>query len=245
MTPRTIRLLHVEDDRFQQKLIAHHLKQVSEVQFTITCARSEDEAVAEFGHGATDFVLLDYHLSQGDGLSCLRALRRQDPIVPIIAVSGAATPEIAAQLLQSGADDYISKRELSGDGLARGVRLALARTDAWRRRALLAVEQGGPAAQFRASLRHLVKLFLTRLGATFWQRLADCEAAAREAGLPGEQVREAFEAVCTELEGHQAGGAVPRQFLRPLLLEMQARLADSGSPEPAAVYSPGQEAPQH
>ena len=54
--------------------------------------------------------------------------------MPIIAISGVATPEIAAELLQVGADDFISKKDLSGDVLARSVREALARADAWRRR---------------------------------------------------------------------------------------------------------------
>src|SRR5262249_53760520 len=88
--PRIVRMLHVEDDPIQQKMLSHHLQQIPELQFAVTCARSEDEAVAAFDAHPADFVILDYHLSQGDGLSCLRKLRRHDSRVPIIAVSGQA-----------------------------------------------------------------------------------------------------------------------------------------------------------
>src|SRR5277367_3271446 len=121
MNARTIRTLHVEDDTMQQLLIARQLKKIPELLFAITCARSEEEAVTEFRRSPPDFVIIDYHLSAGNGLNCLRALRENDPIVPIVAVSGQATDVIAAQLLESGADDYISKRDLQGDVLERSV----------------------------------------------------------------------------------------------------------------------------
>jgi DNA-binding response OmpR family regulator len=114
--------------------MAHHLATLSEFTFDIHCADSERVAVEEFDHGGAEFVILDYHLAQGNGLNCLRALRARDPIVPIIAVSGVATPEIAADLLQAGADDYIGKQDLSSGLLARSVRDALTRADAlWKR----------------------------------------------------------------------------------------------------------------
>jgi DNA-binding response OmpR family regulator len=81
-----------------------------------------------------EFVILDYRLRQGNGLHCLKELRRRDQIVPIIAISGFATPEIADDLLQAGADDYITKRELTGGELAHRVRAAVARADASRER---------------------------------------------------------------------------------------------------------------
>src|SRR3954452_17737050 len=129
MATRAIRLLHVEDDTAQRRFMAHHLAGVPELKFEIRYAASEGEAISEFDQGQIDFVILDFHLTQGDGLSCLEQLRLRDRIVPIIAVSGVATPEIAAKLLEGGADDYISKRDLSRSRLAKSVREALARAD--------------------------------------------------------------------------------------------------------------------
>jgi DNA-binding response OmpR family regulator len=134
MTCPTIKLLHVEDDPAQRRFVAHHLASIGEYRFDVHPAESEDAAMDEFEGGGVEFVILDYHLTGGNGLSCLEKLRRRDEIVPIIAISGLATPEIAAELLRGGADDFISKKELSGEVLARSVRGALARAVAWRRR---------------------------------------------------------------------------------------------------------------
>ena len=43
--PRSLKLLHVEDDRTQRVLIAHHLGTIREFAFTVAAAESEDEAL--------------------------------------------------------------------------------------------------------------------------------------------------------------------------------------------------------
>ncbi len=226
MTPRSIRVLHVEDDSLQQKVVEHHLKQIPDLLVGVTCARSEEEALAEFGRRPADVVLLDYHLSQGDGLSCLRRLRQLDAVVPIVAISGQATPEIAAQLLQSGADDYISKRDLRSDGLGKSIRMALVRADAWRRSTLPIHESEDPLVRFRASLLHLGKAFLNRLDPAFLGRLDACETLGRQGKLGSAQVPRIFEGVCAELAAARPGDeAVIRKLLRPLCLEIQRRVA--------------------
>jgi hypothetical protein len=54
--------------------------------------------------------------------------------VPIVAISGMASPEIAAELLQGGADDDIDKAEVSSRRLAENLGWLLARTAASRDR---------------------------------------------------------------------------------------------------------------
>ncbi len=134
MSSRTIKLLHVEDEISQRRLFAHHLKVMNDFHFEVLYADAEGSALDAFDAGGVELVFLDYHLRQGDGLHCLEELRRRDPVVPIIAISGIATDEIAAQLLQAGADDYIGKRDLSSGVLDRVLRDALARADVWRER---------------------------------------------------------------------------------------------------------------
>jgi DNA-binding NarL/FixJ family response regulator len=74
-----------------------------------------------------------YQLSEGDGLHFLKELRRRDSNVPVIALSGTASPQIARELVECGADDYLDKKDLSRDVLARSVRDVLSRWDAWQR----------------------------------------------------------------------------------------------------------------
>ena len=135
MAKNQVQLLHVEDHRIQRTLVAQLLHAVDDYEFQITSAETEDEAITTFQRGRFDLVLLDYSLPAGNGLSCLRRLRELDPLVPIIAVSGIATPEIAAELIDVGADDYLDKRKLNETILGESVRNALDRSRAVRRQA--------------------------------------------------------------------------------------------------------------
>jgi DNA-binding response OmpR family regulator len=133
---RTIHLLLVEDEPVQQRLVAHHLGSVEGCHFEICHAISQEAATQMFDDEGIELVILDFQLKQGNGLDCLIELRLRDPLVPIIAVSGMATEEVAAALLQAGADDYIRKDAMNGEILRRSVLGALSRTDAWRRHRL-------------------------------------------------------------------------------------------------------------
>ncbi len=118
----------------QRKLIGHHLTAIDEYRFDVEFAETEEIGLELFDFGGTELVILDYQLRQGNGLHCLRSLRQRDLIVPVIAISGVATTEIALELLQAGADDYLNKRDLTSKLLARSVREALLRSDACRPR---------------------------------------------------------------------------------------------------------------
>jgi DNA-binding response OmpR family regulator len=134
MSTRAVTLLHIEDDVFQRRLVAHHLQAMPEFRFEVRHAETEGDALLAFDAGRFEFVILDYNLRQGNGLSCVQELRSRDPVVPIIAISGKATPEIAAELLEAGADDYIEKRDLTSEILADRMRETLLRADACRHR---------------------------------------------------------------------------------------------------------------
>jgi CheY-like chemotaxis protein len=134
MIPNAIPLLHIEDDRIQQALIALQLSALQDYRFRITVATSEDEALALFPGGGFGLVILDYHLNQGNGVSCLRRIRQIDPMVPIITVSGSATDQIAAELITAGADDYLAKQTLDSKILGQSVRNSLTRAHAFRTR---------------------------------------------------------------------------------------------------------------
>ena len=134
MSARIIKLLHVEDDLAQHRFVTHHLASIGEYRFDIRRAESEDAALDEFNGGGVDFVILDYHLTSGQRPELPGEAPPARPDRADHRRLGVATPEIAAELLQVGADDFISKKDLSGDVLARSVRDALARADAWRRR---------------------------------------------------------------------------------------------------------------
>jgi len=135
MSRRLIRVLHIEDDQFQRRVLTHLLNQMEEFEFEIAWAESERGGLDLFDLERADLVILDYRLTEGDGLHCLKELRSRDPNVPIVTVSGEASAQIARELVECGADDYLDKKDLAGHVLARSVRDVLSRCDAWQRMA--------------------------------------------------------------------------------------------------------------
>jgi signal transduction histidine kinase len=78
---------------------------------------------AAFAPGQFDVVLADYSLPDYTGLDALEHVRRRDPLVPVIIMSGAMGEERAVEALRAGATDYVLKHGLAR--LAPAVRRAL------------------------------------------------------------------------------------------------------------------------
>jgi CheY-like chemotaxis protein len=220
MSTRSIRLLHVEDDAIQRRLMSAHLAKLADLQFAVTAAESEDEALAKVKNGF-DMVLLDYHLTQGNGLNCLKRVRQMDAHVPIIAISGVATPEIAAELLEAGADDYFSKDGFEPEVFGRSVRAALARADAWKARA--PDLDTGVMSELVGAFDTLCVDFAKFADSGLVQRFDKIEAAARRVNLTFAQLMRIFESECEKLaRGKDLNGV--RRALRPVMLEIVLRL---------------------
>lgn len=215
---QTIRVLHVEDDPMQRALMSHHLKGLPEYACDVTGVDTETKAIAEFRQHPHDLILIDFQLADGNGLSCLRAIRAMNAHVPVLAISGEATPDIAAQLLQYGADDYLEKRTLTATDFAGRVRMALKRAEAAHRRAK---HQTVKTQSVTLALVHLFREFLKATDRELLQNLREVETAAREAHVSAEQVPFLFETAEAELT---ASGGDTRLRLRPLLFELQYRL---------------------
>jgi DNA-binding response OmpR family regulator len=225
MSTRPVRLLHVEDNLAHRRLIGHYLNALKEeFKFDIFQADSEAAAVETFRNNGIDFVILDYHLTEGDGLSTLRQLRQLDPLVPIIALSGAATPEIASELLEVGADDYLSKQDLNREALANSVRAALSRKD-------LVTKIKPPEEQVKLTEKvdqlfmDACRQYVDKLGTGFLKNLDELETAARQAKVTVWQLQRALAAACEQLNARQQQGQ-PNvdKLLRPLFLETVLRV---------------------
>lgn len=116
----TLRVLVVEDDREIRALMRSSL---SVEGFEVQTAVSLSEASAMLVHHLPDVVVLDLGLPDGDGVELVRELRKSKAI-PIIVVSARHQEAQKIQLLDAGADDYLTKPFSVGELLAR-IRVAL------------------------------------------------------------------------------------------------------------------------
>ena len=116
----SLRVLVVEDDREIRSLLQSSL---SVEGFAVQTAVSLSEARALLQHSAPDLLILDLGLPDGDGVELVRELRRQQA-VPVIVVSARHQEAQKIELLDAGADDYLTKPFGIAELLAR-MRVAL------------------------------------------------------------------------------------------------------------------------
>ena len=122
MSPEGLRALVLEDQPTDAELA---LVALADGGFrcmpTIAAGRAAFEAA--FAPGRFDLILADYSLPDYTGLEALQFVRRSDPLVPVLLMSGALGEERAVEALRAGATDYILKHGLAR--LAPAVRRAL------------------------------------------------------------------------------------------------------------------------
>jgi two-component system KDP operon response regulator KdpE len=116
----SLRVLVVEDDRDIRTLMQSSLAVEG---FEVFTAVSLSEARALLQHTPPDVVVLDLGLPDGDGLELVRHIRQHQSL-PILVVSARHQEAQKIQLLDAGADDYLTKPFQVGELLAR-IRVAL------------------------------------------------------------------------------------------------------------------------
>ncbi len=101
-------ILIVDDERDIRELVSDILKDEG---FTTRLAGTSDEAMAEMNKEAPSMMILDIWLkdSQMDGIDILKAVKRDNPDVPVIIISGHGNIEIAVAAIKQGAYDFIEK----------------------------------------------------------------------------------------------------------------------------------------
>lgn len=127
---RPLRILHVEDNRYDAELIWRELRREA-FEFEGLLVSSEAEFRAALAGAPVDLILADYNLPGFDAMAALDIAKTAAPDTPFILVSGAIGEERAVAALRQGATDYVSKDRLSRLGAA--IARALAESDERRR----------------------------------------------------------------------------------------------------------------
>nr|MBC8289883.1 response regulator [Planctomycetota bacterium] len=123
----TLRILLVEDSLADRTRILGLLGQESR-QSEVTTSGSLESAFAELKIGEFDVVLLDLVLPDSEGVDTCRRLCEAFPLLPVVVLTGVDDDaEQPVEALQHGAQDYLSKREMSGPLIARSLSYAVER----------------------------------------------------------------------------------------------------------------------
>jgi len=111
--PSPLAVLLVEDSSDDARIILRHLRRGGYEPRWRRVQTAEGLAGALHEGAPWDVVLSDYRLPRFDVLEALGLVRRHDPDLPFIVVSGAIGEEMAVQVMRAGAHDYIMKDNLS------------------------------------------------------------------------------------------------------------------------------------
>ncbi len=127
-----VRILCVEDNDLDFILIRKHLRDARfSAPVEIQRARNIGEAVSLAGvaekRAPFDIALLDLSLPDSRGVETYRRLRTAAPRVAVAILSGNSDEDLALDLVQNGAQDYLPKDSLTPDLLKRCIIYAMKR----------------------------------------------------------------------------------------------------------------------
>ena len=101
-------ILIVDDEKDIRELIGDILKDEG---YTVRLAANSDDCMAEINVDAPSLMILDIWLkdSRMDGIDILKAVKRDNPDIPVVIISGHGNIEIAVAAIKQGAYDFIEK----------------------------------------------------------------------------------------------------------------------------------------
>jgi len=127
MSSESIKVLLVEDNLGDARLMYEALKEAPGGQFQVTHVRRLSEALEYLWEKTCSVVLLDLGLPDSHGIDTLVLLRAQAPGVPIVLLTGFQDEALGDQALKEGAQDYLIKGQADTKLVARSLRYAIAR----------------------------------------------------------------------------------------------------------------------
>lgn len=120
-------LLLVEDNIADAELVQELLEHADPDGYAITKAERMATAVEKLKHNQFDVVLLDLGLPDAMGVETVRAIRAVNNNVPIVVLTGNDNEELGLRCIDAGAQDFLSKNELTTALLRRAIGYALVR----------------------------------------------------------------------------------------------------------------------
>jgi len=127
MTDKTIRILLIEDDPGDIKILRQQLSNYKEAAFSFAAEGLLSEGLARLTRENFDVVLLDLSLPDGRGVQAVTRLHQALPAMPILATNVVDNESLALESVREGAQDFYVKGEGGQESLGRMILLALER----------------------------------------------------------------------------------------------------------------------
>ena len=122
--PRPARILLVDDDRLQHRLVEGMVKGFRSEAFELETVDNYAAGLKKLLSGQFAVCLLDYQLGERDGLALLGEAKAAGCETPVIMLTSDTSDDVDLAALEAGASDYLIKGELTARTLERAIRYA-------------------------------------------------------------------------------------------------------------------------
>jgi two-component system cell cycle response regulator len=119
------RVLVIDDDRLQFRLVQQHFKNFQRGSYELDWSETYDEGLTRLLSGNYAVCLLDYRLGDKDGLQLIREAAAGGCRTPIVFLTAESSDNVDIQAMEAGALDYLVKGEITPRALERSLRYAL------------------------------------------------------------------------------------------------------------------------
>jgi PAS domain S-box-containing protein len=127
MTHNEIKVLLIEDNLGDARLIQEMLRQADDSTFTIEHEDRLSKGLDRLAGGDIELILLDFGLPDSSGLETFFKVYAGAPDVPVVILTSLDDTALAVSAVQEGAQDYLCKNRLDSELLARSMRYAIER----------------------------------------------------------------------------------------------------------------------
>src|SRR5687768_18319482 len=117
----SIRVLLVEDNPGDVRLLEDHLSHARPNRFYLTCVTRLSAGLDSLCRGDYELILLDLSLPDSHGTATLVQMHRAAKDLPIVVLTNIEDEALGVKLIQAGAQDYLVKGHITMALLSRSL----------------------------------------------------------------------------------------------------------------------------
>jgi CheY-like chemotaxis protein len=125
MEGKTVKILLVEDNPGDARLVMESLKDTDVCRFELTHVEKFSEAVDTLKKEEYQLILLDLTLPDSNGVETFEKMHREFPKIPIVVLTGYEDETVAFDALQEGIEIYLIKGKVDGELLTQALDYAI------------------------------------------------------------------------------------------------------------------------
>lgn len=127
--PELVRVLLIDDDEDDYIIMKRLFGSMKSINSQLDWVSTSDQGIAKIQQSEHDAYLIDYRIDGRTGLEVLQEVNALERSEPFILLTGVGGEEIERESLEMAASDFLIKKNLTSDSLARALYYALGRKE--------------------------------------------------------------------------------------------------------------------